>query len=300
MAKKPEKPFEAGISGRNPDEFLKSPQNFAAADGDGKTTKDIPPQGKRFPRVSIQGAGILSRLGYRQLVAVLIAAGAFGFGYAVHQELDNRTNPPSADLTELTERAVTKFSPLMQHYEKHDGFFERSPHLAERAGHRSVFATPESLNDFCNDVEDYIKDKYIGKDGIADVTCSATEVKITTDDGTVVTATPKGTRINGPGASLSADFRAVVDRAIRTHSQSDDYFVETGFTLPFYTGKDGDTVCNNIINDINARFAEEVTASKCDPYTMRFTSASGETITATPYNGVTVQTDRPPPKKPGS
>ena len=300
MAKKPEKPFEAGISGRKPDEFLKAPQNFAAADGNGKAKQDIPPQGKRYPRVSIQGAGILSRLGWRQLVGVLIAAGAFGFGHVVYQEVDHRQNPPSADLTELTERAVTKFSPLMEHYERHDGFFERSPHLAEGARHRSVFTNPESLNDFCSDVERYIKKKYIGKDGIADVTCTATEVKITTDDGTVVTATPKGTQINGPGASLSADFRAVVDRAIRTHSQTDDYFVEVGFTLPFYSGKDGDTVCNNIINEINERFAEEVTASECGPYGMLFTSASGETVTATPYNGITVKTDKPPPKKPGS
>ena len=298
MAKKPQDPFEAGISGRNPDEFLKAPPAHAASSA--KKGKEIPPQGKEYPRVSIQGAGILSRLGVKQLVAVLVASGVFGFGYAVYNELDTRANPPSADLTELTERAVTKFSPLMQGYEKHDSFFERSPHLADRAGHRAVFATPESLDDFCSDVEDYIKDKYIGKDGITDVKCTATEIKITTEDGTVVTSTPKGTSISGPGASLSSDFRAVVDRAIRTHSQSDDFYAETGFSHPFYTGKDGDTVCNNIINEINQRFAEEVTASQCDPYTMRFTSASGETITATPYNGITVKTDKPPPKKPGA
>lgn len=300
MAKKTDDPFEAGISGRNPGEFLNAPESRSVSDKGLKSKQEIPPQGKSYPRVSIQGAGILSRLSYRQLVGVLIATGVFGLGYAVHQELDHRENPPSADITELTDRAISKFSPLMQHYERHDGFFERSPHLAEGARHRSVFATPENLDAFCSDVEKYIKKKYIGKDGISDVTCTATEVKITTEDGTVVTATPKGTNITGPGENLSADFRAVVDRAIRTHSQSDDYFVETGFTLPFYTGKDGDTVCNNIINEINARFAEEVTAAKCDPYTMRFTSASGETVTATPYNGITVKTDKPPPKKPGS
>lgn len=300
MAKKPQDPFEAGIGGRNPNEFLKAPPAHADADEGGKKGKEIPPQGKKYPRVSIQGAGILSRLSYRQLVGVLIATGVLGFGYAVYDELDTRANPPSADLTELTERAVTKFSPLMAGYEKHDSFFERSPHLADRAGHRSVFASPESVDEFCSEVEDYIKDKYIGKDGIADVKCSATEVKITTEDGTVVTSTPKGTSITGPGASLSADFRAVVDHAVRTHSTSDDFFAETGFTTPFYTGKDGDTVCNNIINEINQRFAEELKSSQCDPYTMRFTSESGETITATPYNGITVKTDRPPPKKPGS
>lgn len=279
---------EAGVSGktRNPQEFLQPDTQFSGQSGN---DDDIQSLGKRYPEVSLPAQGLLSRFTRKRHLALLLAV-VTGVGmYVGVQDLrDEEKNPSSADLVELAERAATKFAPDYERY-------------ARYAGPNAAFVDDYYAEEFCKNVEDFIKDKYIGKDKIADIECTTKKLTITTEDGTVVTATPDGKEtITGPGTRLSADFRAVVDEAVRKHTQADDFYAETGFTAPFFTGQTKDDICQKIIDEVNDRFAQEIVRHSCEPYRISFTSDTREVVVATAQEGIRVTSTKPPPKKPGS
>jgi len=305
MAKDPKNRDEAGVSGktRNPKEFLQPETQFAETSANESAVQAL---GKKYPSVSLPSQGILSRfMTLRHLALVIVAATGLGIYAGVQNELDNRENPPSADLVELAERATTKFSPNAERHARNEAYFQRFPELREQQaaafGHQKTFADGEDVDEFCESVEDFVKDKYIGKDKIADIKCTAEKLTITTKDGTVVTATPDGKEtITGPGAKLSSNFKAVVDEAVRKHTQADDIYAETGFSAPFFTGATKDKICQEIIDEVNEHFAQRIVRNSCEPYRMSFTSDTREVVVATAQDGIHVRSNKDAPKKPGS
>ncbi|TVQ84637.1 MAG: hypothetical protein EA357_02255 [Micavibrio sp.] len=293
----------AGISGIQPQK-LQTEFDRKSATKDFDDTNDKSGMESRYPKISLPGASLLSRLNYRQVLLILAASTAMNFGLDYHYGKDRKAYPPGADLQQITEQSLFKHSHILQRYQQGDDFIERleMPEFSSRYDIGETYVYPNELRKFCRDVQREIKTKYIGKSKIVDFECNLDKLVMTMDDGTVVTAIPRvGVSLTGPGASYNTSLTEVVNEAVRRHSEADDYYVETGFSMQFFfNGAQKDEMCRKIVDDVNARFAERITNYHCAPDRIEFTSASGETVTATPNRGIEVKTNRPPPRRPGS
>ncbi len=296
----------AGISGIQPQKLqTEFDRTSATKDFDSKSDNDSDSgMEPRYPNICLPSASLLSRLSYRHALLLLTVTIIGGNIEDHYHHKDRKAYPPSADLQQVTEQSLFKHSHILQRYQQGDEFLERleMPEFSSRYGIGATYVYPNELRKFCRDVEREIKRKYIGKSKIVDFECNLDKLVMTTDDGTVVTAIPRvGVSVTGPGASYNTSLTEVVNEAVRRHSEADDYYVETGFSMQFFfNGAQKDEMCRKIVDDVNARFAERITDYHCATDRIEFTSASGETVTATPNRGIEVKTNRPPPRRPGS
>lgn len=195
---------------------------------------------------------------------------------------------------DLSGPTLTRYTQAGQHYNK----------VSNPTGgvYYDNFVMDLDVEEFCEDIEETIRKRYVGTSGISDFKCSQDEIKITLENGSVLTATAQGSMLDGPSEHKSSNLEATVLRALSEHTTADDsYFNSFGdeFLANFW-GPDSEEeqTCKNILDEVNEHFAGKVEMICKSRRELHFTvPATGERVIATPDDGIKVKPFNP---KPGS
>ncbi len=243
--------------------------------------------------------------GFRNFKAIAFGAVAslLLLGYSL-SEHDLEQSKKDVDIQEVVDVAVQENDLSAETLSRYIGAGQRYNQVSNpTAGYYyDNFVMDADVEEFCSEIEETIRERYVGKNGIADFQCSQDKIKITLEDGSVLTANAQGSMLDGPEESKSSNLEATVLRALTEHTTADDdYFNSFGSqTISTFWGdvSEKDTVCKNILDEVNEHFAGKVEMICQSRREIRFTvPATGETVVAEPDNGITVKNYNP---KPGS
>lgn len=226
----------------------------------------------------------------------MILAGLLGFtvlGYMA-SEHNKELNKKSVDLQEVVDLAIQENAEeALERYERAGQYYNKVTNPTGGV-YNTAFALDGDVEDFCKDVEEDIRNRYVGKNGIADFTCTKDKMTITMEDGSVLRANALGSVYDGPSADKSGDLAATVHSALVKHTEADDEYYNsfgTDVISSFWkTNDEKDEICQKILDEVNATFAGKVQMTCKTKRTIDFLAPeTGQAVRATPDMGIQVQ-----------